>query len=263
MSAGLLLGAAAAGALLFLLGLYLVHLRTGDAGIVDFGWSAGLGAAALFYACFGDGGAAHRLALAAVAGAWSLRLALYILRDRVLRGGEDPRYAMLRAAWGPAARRRFLGVFVIQGALVAVLSIPFLAVAQHPGPGLGALGALGVALGLGAIAGESVADRQLQRWRSRPEHRGKTCRSGLWRYSRHPNYFFEWLHWWAYVLLAAPGWWRAAALLGPALMFVFLHRVTGIPHAERQALRSRGDDYRAYQRETSAFVPWFPRKTAP
>jgi steroid 5-alpha reductase family enzyme len=81
------------------------------------------------------------------------------------------------------------------------------------------------------------------------------CRAGLWRYSRHPNYFFEWVHWWAYVLIghAAP-----LTLLGPAAMLLFLFRVTGIPYTERQALKSRGEQYREYQRTTSRFVPWPP-----
>jgi steroid 5-alpha reductase family enzyme len=110
-----------------------------------------------------------------------------------------------------------------------------------------------------AFAGESLADRQLSRFRQDPRNRGRVCRDGLWRYSRHPNYFFEWLHWWAYVALAAgsPLWWIAVA--GVAMMLLFLTRVTGIPPTEAQALRSRGEAYREYQRTTSAFFPWPPR----
>jgi len=91
----------------------------------------------------------------------------------------------------------------------------------------------------------------------RPANRGAVCRSGLWKYSRHPNYFFEWVHWWVYVLIG-----RAAplTLLGPLAMLLFLFRVTGIPYTERQAVKTRGDAYRAYQASTSAFVPWPPRK---
>ena len=121
---------------------------------------------------------------------------------------------------------------------------------------------LGVAIWAIGVAGEAVADAQLARFRADPGHRGRTCRAGLWRYSRHPNYFFEWLTWWAYVAIAwgAPHGW--VALFGPAVMLLFLFKVTGIPYTEAQALRSRGDDYRAYQRTTSAFVPWFPRADA-
>jgi steroid 5-alpha reductase family enzyme len=101
----------------------------------------------------------------------------------------------------------------------------------------------------------------LAQYRGDPVNRGKTCRLGLWKYSRHPNYFFEWLYWWVYVLIAwtAPlGW---ISLLAPGLMLFFLLKVTGIPATEAQAVRSRGDDYRDYQRTTSMFIPWFPQKT--
>jgi steroid 5-alpha reductase family enzyme len=111
-----------------------------------------------------------------------------------------------------------------------------------------------------AVGGETLADRQLAAWRAAPANDGRTCRSGLWRYSRHPNYFFEWLHWWTYIPLAwgSPWWWLT--LLGQALMLFTLFKVTGIPHTERQALASRGEDYRAYQRSTSVFIPWFPKE---
>ena len=122
------------------------------------------------------------------------------------------------------------------------------------------VGLLFVAVWLLAVGGEVLADRQLAVWRANPAHRGRVCRAGLWRYSRHPNYFFEWLHWWSYPLLAwgSPEW--QLTLLGPALMLYTLLKVTGIPYTEQQALASRGDDYRAYQHSTSAFIPWFPKK---
>jgi steroid 5-alpha reductase family enzyme len=119
--------------------------------------------------------------------------------------------------------------------------------------------ALGLAVWLAALTGEGVADRQLNRFRDDPAHRGQTCRDGLWRYSRHPNYFFEWCHWFGYVALAwgSPLAWLS--WLGPMLMYVFLRWISGIPFTEQQALRTRGDDYREYQRRTSAFFPWFPK----
>jgi len=111
-----------------------------------------------------------------------------------------------------------------------------------------------------SVGNTVLADRQLARFRARPGNRGKTCREGWWRYSRHPNYFFEWLHWWSYVSLAAGARYGWVALLAPAAMLYLLFRVTGIPPTEAQALASRGDDYRVYQRTTSAFFPWFPKK---
>lgn len=240
--------------------LYLVQRRTGDAGIVDAGWAAGLGLAALWYAVASRGDVAHRLALVFLAGGWSFRLASYLIIDRVRAGVEDGRYQALRARWGSEAPRRFFFFFQYQALFIVIFSIPFLMVALRPGNGLTPVGWLGIAVGVGAVAGESIADRQLRRWRRDPANRGRTCRSGMWRYSRHPNYFFEWLHWWAYVLLCAGTPHVVGALVGPVLMLLFLYRVTGIPYTEAQAVLSRGEDYRAYQRTTSAFFPWFPRK---
>jgi steroid 5-alpha reductase family enzyme len=245
---------------LLMLGLWLIQLKTRDAGIVDFGWSAGLGLMALFLAWTSDGFGGRRILLALVAGTWSLRLAAYLLRDRVLAHEEDGRYRELRRSWGGNADRNLLLFFQFQALLVIVFALPFLVVAHHPHPEWTSWDLAGVFVGFGAIVGESIADRQLARFRKLPANRGRTCRTGLWRYSRHPNYFFEWLHWWAYVLMAvgSPWWWLS--LLGPALMLLFLFRITGIPATEQRALATRGDDYRRYQRTTSAFFPWFPKE---
>ncbi len=123
---------------------------------------------------------------------------------------------------------------------------------------LGLLDGIGVVVWLVGLGGEAIADRQLAAFRADPRQRGRVCQAGLWRYSRHPNYFFEWLHWWGYVALAvhSPLWWMPLA--GVAAMGYTITRVTGIPPTEAQAIRSRGDAYRAYQRTTSAFVPWPP-----
>ena len=111
-----------------------------------------------------------------------------------------------------------------------------------------------------AVSGESLADWQLSAFRHDPANAGQVCQRGLWRYSRHPNYFFEWLHWWAYVCLAAGSPWGGLALAGPAAMLYFLLKVTGVPPTEAQALKSRGDAYRQYQRTTSVFFPWPPQR---
>ena len=119
--------------------------------------------------------------------------------------------------------------------------------------------AVAAAIWLVSVGGESLADAQLARFRADPANRGKTCRSGLWRYSRHPNYFFEWLHWCAYAVAAigAPLAWLG--WLGPVVMYLFLRYISGIPFTEQQALRTRGDDYRDYQRSTPMLFPWFPK----
>jgi steroid 5-alpha reductase family enzyme len=141
-----------------------------------------------------------------------------------------------------------------------MFALPFAVVATRPQPP--ALPAIIAALLVWSVSvlGEALADQQLARFRADPGNRGRTCRIGLWAWSRHPNYFFEWLHWFAYPLLAwgHPQWWLA--LSGPVLMLLFLYRLSGIPWTEAQSLRSRGEDYRRYQAEVSPFLPLPPRR---
>jgi steroid 5-alpha reductase family enzyme len=240
--------------------LWLVQRRRHDAGVVDVGWAAGLGVLAVLYGVWGGGDWTYRLLVTALAGVWSCRLATYVYVNRVHGKEEDGRYQTLRARWGAAAQGRFFIFFQAQGVLDVILSLPFLVVASIERSGLSWWAGCGIALWLSAVVGESLADRELAAYRADASHMGTTCRTGLWRYSRHPNYFFEWLHWWAYVVIAAgaPWWW--VTLIGPAVMTVFLFKVTGIPATEARALAIRGDDYREYQRTTSVFVPWFPKR---
>jgi steroid 5-alpha reductase family enzyme len=246
------------GAVLAMAATWWLQMRTRNAGFVDVVWAALMGAAALFYGAVGMGAATPRLLVAMLGGIWGFRLALHLLA-RVLHEAEDGRYRHLREHWRDD-QGKFLAFFMAQALLVALFSVPFLVVANNPVAGITSWSIAGVLLWAAALGGESLADAQLARWRKDPAHRGRTCRAGLWGWSRHPNYFFEWLHWFAYVLLAvgSPGW--AWSLLGPLLMGASLLWVTGIPFTEAQALRSRGDDYRAYQREVSMFFPWFPKR---
>lgn len=243
-----------------LFSLWAISVRKKDAGLVDVGWTAGVGVLAVAYAVVNEGWVVRQALVALMGGIWAFRLASYIVKDRIAGKPEDGRYGTLRKKWGGNANRNFFFFFISQAPLIVIFSIPFLVATRHPDPVFRIADALGLALWAVSIGGESIADRQLARFRRDPANRGKTCRAGLWRYSRHPNYFFEWLHWWSYVLVGAGaphGW---LTLVGPVVMFLFLFKVTGIPHTERQALRSRGDDYREYQRTTSMFIPWFPRK---
>lgn len=243
-------------ALALQLALWAVQLRTRDASSVDLGWSVLMAGGAVTAALVTGGDPWRRALVGGIAAAWALRLAYYLLTDRVLAGGgEDGRYRALRDHWAGAAPRNFLILYLVQ-VPVAALFVAAVAAAMRGGP-LDGWALAGAVLWAGAVLGETVADRQLAGFRADPANRGAVCRRGLWRLSRHPNYFFEWVQWWAYVLIG-----RGAplTLIGPAAMLVFLFRVTGIPYTERQALRSRGEAYREYQRATSAFVPWPPRR---
>ena len=252
---GTLLLCAAALSVFFAL-LWARAARARDASAVDVGWALGLGAMGLAAALAGDGLAGRRLLVAGMAAVWSLRLASHLYFDRVRGKPEDGRYAALRASWGANANRNFFVFFQAQGVLCLILSLPFFAAAERTQP-LGAADAAAALLWLAAVAGESAADRALAAFRADPANKGKVCRLGLWAYSRHPNYFFEWLVWLSYAAFA-PGDWRVWT--SPALMLYFLFRVTGIPATEAQALRSRGAAYRRYQDEVSVFIPLPPRR---
>ena len=255
----MLLGAGWALAATLMLAFWLWHLRIRNAGVVDVGWALSLTTVATLYALAGPGYGPRRWLMAAMVAVWGLRLAGYLLRNRVLAHAEDSRYTHLRARRSPAAAMAFFPFFQVQALIAALLSIPALITAFNSAVGLSALEIGATLLFCAALWGEATADRQLARFKTRPESRGKTCREGLWRYSRHPNYFFEWLIWLSYALFALASPWGVVALGCPAAMLYLLFRVTGFPATEAQALRTKGDDYRTYQATTSVFVPWFPR----
>jgi len=228
--------------------------RTGNAGVVDLLWTASLGLLALVYATLLDGWAPRRVLVAVLAGAWSARLTLH-LYQRIRSEAEDGRYAILRERWGTRFQAWMFWFFQAQAVLAWLLSLTFLGLCVAQPEGWRIWDAVGVVIWISSVAGETVADQQLHAWRSNPANKGKTCRSGLWRYSRHPNYFFEWMHWLVYPVLGIGLPVGLALWLTPASMLFLVVKVTGIPPTERQSLRSRGDDYRAYQRETNAFFP--------
>ena len=249
---------------------FLVARRLDNYGIVDVVWSAGFsGLAVLYYvsaprvAAF-DGIRDEVITILAVL--WSLRLGLHLaVRVSKHHPVEDVRYARLRELWGERTGRKMFGFFQVQGVLQAILSMPFLLVCLNPEApgtqwaGLSPLEWAGAALWLVALCGESIADLQLSRFRNDPANRGRVCQVGLWRWSRHPNYFFEWLIWVAWAVFAWDSPLGCLSLICPVLMWHFLVNVTGIPMTEELSVRSKGDAYREYQRTTSAFIPWFRR----
>jgi len=251
-----LLGVALAVAASYFAITWAISVRIRNYGLLDVAFSYGVAILAPMYAWFGTGASPRKWLIAAIGVAWSLRLGTYIL-VRVIKHhpAEDARYLTLRDRWpGPL---QFLAFFELQALLVVVFSLPFLLVSFNPSPTIAALEFAGMAVAIVALAGETIADLQMQAFKRDPANRGTVCQVGLWRYSRHPNYFFESLVWWGFFLAALGSPWGWITIACPLLMLYFLFKVTGIPLTEEHAVRSKGDAYREYQRTTSAFVPWF------
>ncbi len=247
-------------AALILIALFLftwwLSVRLDNYSFVDVTWSLSFAPIAVWYAASGGGWLPRRVAIAALVGAWSLRLGIYLWR-RVAshHPKEDVRYAVLREKWQDNLNRAFLGFFLVQAALVWLLMLPVRLIVQQSTPGFHLLEVIGLALWCLALIGEGLADAQHARVR-RENPGGGICQAGLWHYSRHPNYFFQSLLWWGLFLMALPAPWGWTAIVAPLAMLHFLLNVTGIPLTEKLSVQKRGDAYRAYQRTTSAFVPW-------
>ncbi len=253
-------GTLAVGSLILV--LWLLHLPRRNASIMDVGWAAGLVLIAVLDSLQSQGYRKRVALLTAMGAIWGLRLALHLFFTRVLDHPEEGRYVELRRQWGSSASFKFLLFFEAQAVLCGIVSLPFAIVANDDAVvGLGWLAYAGAALWVVALLGEMVADAQLAAFKRDPGNRGRVCQTGLWRYSRHPNYFFEWLVWVSFAVVAIPSPLGVLGLVAPALMLFLLLRVSGIPPAEAQALRTRGEEYRAYQRTTSRFIPWFRRRS--
>ena len=247
------------GAAVLMVGLWLLQRRTGNAGVVDVGWAAAIGGSAVFLALWLGGDAARRTMMSVMGGLWGLRLAFHI-HHRSHGKPEDGRYQQLRREWGEQVEWRMFRFYQFQAISVPFFALPF-ALAAHATEPWGPTDVAAGMLWVLALSGETLADAQLAAFKKNRSPSETVCRAGLWNYSRHPNYFFEWLNWCAFALLALPAGGGAWAFLAPAAMLYLLLGVTGIPATEAQALRSKGEAYREYQRTTSAFVPWFKRGT--
>ena len=261
MTTPALLLTAVAALLVIFAALFAIARRVDNFGLVDPVWSYAFGLLAVFYALFAPGWSVRRALIATMAVLWSVRLGTH-LAIRVLghHPVEDGRYRQLRQDWKNNFAAKMFGFFELQAVSVVLLGAAFLLAARNPAPALHPLEIAGAALWLFSVTGEALADAQLAAFQRDAANKTKICDIGLWRYSRHPNYFFEWLTWVAYFVfaLASPAGW--IALVGPASILWLLLRVTGIPMTEAQSLRSRGDAYRRYQQTTSAFVPWPPKR---
>ena len=247
---------------LLMLVLWWIQTRTRNAGIVDAGWAGGIALLAIFYAALGGGYWLRSALLAGMVGFWGVRLTSYLLFTRVIGHPEEGRYVALRAKWKTGLNVKFLLFFEFQAILAAFLAMPFLYAARNPQPRLSLLEWASVGLWVVAMAGEAVADMQLKKFKDNRANKGRTCEAGLWHYSRHPNYFFEFLIWMAWAFFAWDSRHGEWGFLSPGAILYFVLFLTGIPPTEKQALRTKGEAYKRYQETTSVFVPWFPKKPA-
>lgn len=238
---------------------YAIACKVKLMAIVDTIWTAGLGLSALIYHSVAGLDSVRSWVVLLVILIWSLRLSFHLFKDRVFVGHEDPRYVALAQHWGEQSARNFYFLFLVQIVFIALFLFPVSIAMRNPAPAWAWTDTLALLIAITAMLGEWLADRQLASFRSDPDNKGGVCKDGLWRYSRHPNYFFEWLHWFAYLAFAIGSSSASLALIGPIAMFVFLRFLTGVPYAEMSSLKSRGDAYRQYQKTTNAFFPWIPQ----
>jgi len=244
----------------FLALLWVIQRFTGNAAIVDLGWTLSVPLLHLYFAWFSGGDRARGLLLAAMVCLWGARLGGHLFWTRLRPGMEEEgRYKKLREEWGDHFQSRLFWFYQAQAVAAFLLVVVFWPCYRDGRPELGVYelaGSLFFAVGL---AGVAVADAQLAGFKKRADH-GQVCQDGLWYYSRHPNYFFETVLWfgWAIFALGSPG--GSWAVLAPLAILHLVLNVTGIPPTEQQSLRSKGEAYREYQRSTSPFVPWFKRR---
>lgn len=249
-------------------GAWLIWRRSKNSGWVDTIWAFGLGAVgfigALTPLIFYGALTSRQLLVAVLIVLWSLRLGLHIAQ-RTSGITDDPRYARLVRDWGDDAPRQMFWLLQKQALVSVPLALSMTLAGWNPQPGLRLQDAFGVVVLIVAIIGEAIADSQLRRFRAKSANRNRVCDNGMWAWSRHPNYFFEWLGWIAYPLLAInfetayP--WGFAAVLAPVCMYWLLVHVSGIPPLEAHMLERRHDEFRAYQARTNAFFPAPPSRT--
>lgn len=236
--------------------MWIQQERTKNATSVDVVWALNIGLIALFYGiAFDRASIESRILVLTLPTLWALRLSYHLYRDRVEGAKpEDSRYAQLRRSWGQQASLNFFILYQVQAFLSCLFSIPFLCMLSIESPHFLQI-VFSFLIWALAIYGESLADLQLKKFKESQPPAGLLCRRGLWSISRHPNYFFEWLVWWAYVV-ASPSLTRMSiSLIGPALMLFLLFRVTGIPLLEERALKNKKEDFLKYKSEVPMFFP--------
>ncbi len=230
--------------------------RLDNYSIVDAVWSLSFAILAPVIAALSAGHPLRRLVIATCVLVWSLRLGIH-LTTRIFGHleKEDTRYQELRREYGNRVAFRFFLFYQMQAVSIPILLLPALIISANAEEIAHPLEFLGVAVFLIGWIGESIADQQLKRFVRNPDNRGQVCQVGLWNYSRHPNYFFEAMIWLGLGIFALPSPNGIYAWISVAVIWILLLKVTGVPYAEKQSLKSKGDLYREYQRTTNAFFP--------
>jgi steroid 5-alpha reductase family enzyme len=230
--------------------------------IIDGLWPVLVALLAAGYALMVPGYGFRKVILVIMVGLWAGRLSTHLfLRLKEYYPKEDPRYERLKTLWGKSTERNFFIFFQLQGLASVLLAIPFWIYIMHPSLTMHWTEYLGILLFFVALAGETIADEQLRRFKSDSKNKGRTLQSGLWKFSRHPNYFFEWLVWVAFATMAISAPRSGIAIFAPAVMLLALLRWTGVPANEKRAESSR-EDYEHYKSKTNVFFPWFPKQSA-
>jgi steroid 5-alpha reductase family enzyme len=237
--------------------------KLGNYSWVDACWAFGIGLTAISW--LGIGGAFDHLKLSVagiLVGLWSARLSWHLqARIRRAHPEEDARYVKLRELWRSREGLAFYVFFQVQALSVVLLALPFLCIALDADRNWSWWETAGVLVSVAGVLGEGISDWQMTRFKAQnPGARG-VCRSGLWAWSRHPNYFFESVIWFGFYTYACGSDWGWATLHAPVMILYLLLRVTGIPPTEAAAVLRKGEAYRAYQRSVSPFIPWPPRKS--
>lgn len=235
-------------------GVWLLQLKNKNAGIVDIVWALSFMVVAFVYSFFTEGYQVRQYIVLTLVSAWCLRLGMHLF-IRNWGKEEDLRYTQLRKEWGPHANRNLFFFFEFQAITAAALSVPLIWILSNPSLEFSIIELMGYVLILIAIIGEGIADYQLQQYK-KAAVKGGICDIGLWNYSRHPNYFFEWLVWVGIFFIAVPAQYGWISIYCPVLMWHFLNNVTGVKITEEHMVKTRGEKYLNYQRSTSAFIPW-------
>jgi steroid 5-alpha reductase family enzyme len=245
---------------------WVVEQRTRNSGWIDVVWTCAMGltgiagATALSVSNLSQ----RQLLVSGMVLLWALRLAAHIAQ-RTTTIVDDPRYAKLRQQWGASASRNMFGLLQAQALLSVPMLLSIFLAASNPAELFTVMDLVGLVLFCTALAGSSISDLQLVRFKQRKQTAGRVCDVGLWAWSRHPNYFFEWLIWLSFAMMAlnfsgtsGSGY---LALAGPVCMYWLLRYVSGVPPLENHMLEKYGAEYAAYQKRTSVFVPLPPAST--